>query len=187
MALFDRSDRDQPAAPRASRPEPAPAAPAAASPAQPETPRYPSSGAPRTSESALIGPGLRVEGEVHGEEDLILDGEVKGALSLGAHQLLIGEAGRAEADVVARKVVVFGELVGNIEASESIELGHTARVQGNLKAPRLRIDEGAVLNGRLEMGGRSRGADHGAKAAPAKEKSAPATPASAPEAAAPGA
>jgi len=185
MALFDRSDRDQPPAAQPQRREPAPAAPAAAAPALPETPRYPSSGAPRTSESALIGPGLRVEGEVHGEEDLILDGGVKGALSLGAHQLLIGEAGRAEADVVARKVVVFGELVGNIEATESIELGHTARVKGNLKAPRLRIDEGALLNGRIEMGGHSQAAGRSAKVAPAKEKSPPA--AAAPEVAASGA
>ena len=74
---------------------------------------------------------------------------------MGQHQLLIGEGGRAEADVTARKVVVFGELKGNIEAKESVELGHTARVEGNIRAPKLRIDEGALLNGRVEMGGKS--------------------------------
>ncbi len=153
MALFDRSDKDKTAtpSPKAAKPEPTPAK--AAAPAKdPEAPRYPSSGAPRASESALIGPGLKVEGEVRGDEDLILDGEVKGALALGQHQLLIGEAGRAIANVTARKVVVFGELTGDIEAKESVELGHTARVKGNIRTPKLRIDEGALLNGRVSMG-----------------------------------
>lgn len=150
MALFDRSDKDKTPAP-SPKAEPKPAQPPA--PAKdPEAPRYPSSGAPRASESALIGPGLKVEGEVRGDEDLILDGEVKGALALGQHQLLIGEAGRAIANVTARKVVVFGELKGDIEAKESVELGHTARVEGNIKTPKLRIDEGAILNGRVSMG-----------------------------------
>lgn len=183
MALFDRSDKDRPqASPPERTPEPREEAPRKAQAPEPEQPRYPSSGAPRKQDSALIGPGLHVDGEVRGEEDLILDGRVKGALHLGRHQLLIGEAGKAEADVKARKVVVFGELIGNIEADECIELGHTARVTGNLRAPKLRIDEGAQLNGRVQMKGGagrsdapSKGSgkpDHGAatpKAGPAKQ------------------
>lgn len=154
MAIFDRTDRSSPKQPETPAPQPAPATADPASPprSDPKAPRYPASGAPRANESALIGPGLKVEGEVRGAEDLILDGEVKGALALGQHQLLIGEAGRAEADVTARRVIIYGVLVGNVEAAEAIELGHTARVQGNLRTPALRIDEGALLNGRVEMG-----------------------------------
>lgn len=179
MALFDRSDKDrpQPSTPEpAARPRTEP--PQEAPPRDPKAPRYPSSGAPRAQESALIGPGLHVEGEVRGDEDLILDGQVKGALHLGRHQLLIGEAGKAEADVTARKVVVFGELVGNIEADECIELGHTARVRGNLRTPKLRIDEGAQLNGRVEM----KSAKAGVREAPAKTSPSTGNGAAAPKA-----
>ncbi len=183
MALFDRSDkgdkteRNAPPPPKAAE---APPKTEAAKPpeAEPTQPKYPSSGAPLAEESARIGPGLSVEGEVHGEEDLILDGRVKGSLSLGRHQLLVGEAGCARADVSARKVVVFGEVIGDIEASECVELRHTARVKGNVRTPRLRMDEGAELQGRVEMaGGEKKAAQpktNGAKPPEASGEAAPA-------------
>jgi len=163
VALFDRSDRHRTSEEKTPAPEASPAptsektkpasraetSPAKADPAQP---KYPSSGAPLAEESARIGPGLEIEGEIHGDEDLILDGRVRGSVSLGKHQLLIGEAGSAQADVSAKKVVVFGEVIGNIQATEIVELRRTAKVKGNIRTASLRIEEGAKLEGRVEMG-----------------------------------
>ena len=180
MALFDRSDRRRPS--EESSPEPAAQSsppPATGSPAQPEPAqtKYPSSGAPLATESARIGPGLVIEGEIHGDEDLILDGRIRGSISLGLHQLLIGEAGSAQADVSARKVIVFGEVVGDIQASETVELRRTAKVRGNIRTANLRIEEGATLDGRIEMGSREmqkpKSKANGAK--PSKPSSEPAS------------
>ncbi len=168
MALFDRSERrrtseektPEPAAKasptpknaeRANPAQPKPTQPTATK-ADPAQPKYPSSGAPLAAESARIGPGLGIDGEIHGDEDLILDGRVRGSVSLGKHQLLIGEAGSAEADVSAKKVVVYGEVIGNIQATETVELRRTAKVKGNIRTANLSIEEGATLQGRVEMG-----------------------------------
>lgn len=164
MALFDRSERrrsgEEKTSEKASAASPTPerteqTRPAQPSPTQadPAQPKYPSSGAPLAEESARIGPGLAIEGEIHGDEDLILDGRVRGSVSLGKHQLLIGEAGSAHADVSAKKVVVFGEVVGNIQGTETVELRRTANVKGNIRTASLRVEEGATLQGRIEMGG----------------------------------
>ncbi len=156
MALFG-SDKDT------SSTEATP--PAAAKPEKPAPP--PRSSRAPVSEGARIGQSVRIEGEVRGDEDLILDGHVKGTIQLGTHQLVIGESGHAEADVSGRRVRVLGEVEGNIDAQEAIELGPTARVQGNLRAPQLRLEEGAQVNGRIDMGG-------GAKPAVAKADAKPA-------------
>lgn len=170
MALFDRSERRRtseektpkpaakasptPSQAKAERPHPAQPSPTQsnATKAEPVQPKYPSSGAPLAAESARIGPGLGIDGEIHGDEDLILDGRVRGSVSLGKHQLLIGEAGSAQADVSAKKVVVYGEVIGNIQATETVELRRTAKVKGNIRTTNLSIEEGATLQGRVEMG-----------------------------------
>ncbi len=153
MALFG-SDKDTSSS---QAPAPAAAAPEKPAPAPKKSPRAPA------TDGARIGQSVRIEGEVRGDEDLILDGQVKGTIELGTHQLTIGESGRAEADVSGRRVRVLGEVKGNVDAQEAIELGPTARVHGNLRAPQLRLEEGAQVNGRIDMGG-------GSGPAPAKAK-----------------
>ncbi|MCP3987014.1 MAG: polymer-forming cytoskeletal protein [bacterium] len=178
MALFDRSDRRRPSEESTQKPaQQAPPQTAPEEPAKPEPtqPKYPSSGAPLAAESARIGPGLAIEGDIHGDEDLILDGKIRGSLSLGRHQLLIGEAGSAQADLSARKIVVFGDVVGNIKASETVELRRTATVKGNIRAASLCIEEGATLNGRVEMGGQEKPKSKAKGAKPPKPNGEPAS------------
>lgn len=148
MALFG-SDKENASTEAASPPSTAAEKPAPAAPSRGRRADAP------TEEGARIGRSVRIEGEVRGDEDLILDGRVKGSIQLGTHRLVIGESGRAEADVKGRRVRVLGEVEGNIDAQEAIELGPTARVNGNLRAPQLRLEEGAQVNGRIDMGGAS--------------------------------
>ncbi len=100
---------------------------------------------------ANIGQSIVFKGELTGDEDLEIEGEVEGDVKLANHQLTIGANGRLKAEVQAKSVLVIGSVVGNLTATERIEIQASGVVDGDIKAPRLLIQEGAVLNGRIEM------------------------------------
>jgi cytoskeletal protein CcmA (bactofilin family) len=100
---------------------------------------------------ATIGQSIVFKGELNGDEDLEIEGQVNGHVELTNHQLTIGPNGRLKAEVNAKSIVVIGQVIGNLTASERIEVQATGVVQGDLKAPRLNVQEGAVLNGGIEM------------------------------------
>ncbi len=101
---------------------------------------------------AIIGPSITVKGDVSGEEDLVIQGRVEGAVSLAKHNVTIGPDGRLKADIDARSVTVEGEVEGDIRGQEQIILRHTARVEGSIAAPRVTLEDGAVFRGGIEMG-----------------------------------
>jgi len=102
---------------------------------------------------ATMGQSIVFKGELTGDEDLEIEGQVDGIVQLANHQLTIGANGRLTAEVHAKSIVVIGEVKGNLTASERIEVQATGVVAGDLKAPRLNVQEGAVLNGSIEMTG----------------------------------
>ncbi len=112
---------------------------------------------------ANIGQSIVFKGELSGDEDLEIDGQVEGDVRLANHQLTIGSKGRLKAEVEARAVVVIGTVIGNLTATERIEIQATGVVEGDLKTPCLLVQEGAVLQGRIEM---SSGSAAGRSAAP---------------------
>jgi cytoskeletal protein CcmA (bactofilin family) len=117
------------------------------------------------SGNAVIGPSITVKGDVTGDEDLVIQGRVEGAVSLAKHNLTIGPDGHLKADVDARTVIVEGEVEGDIRGQEQIVLRHTARVEGSIAAPRVTLEDGAVFRGGIEMGS---GGGDGKPAAPKK-------------------
>lgn len=98
-----------------------------------------------------IGPGIVINGELSSDESLRVDGHVKGHILLRDAELTIGQAARIEADVRSVRVLVLGTVIGNIAATERIELGVTASVTGNLSANKVVIAEGAQFNGGVDM------------------------------------
>jgi len=98
-----------------------------------------------------IGPAIAIEGELTSEESLRLDGRVKGCLTVRDADLTIGQSARVEADIRGVRVLVLGTVIGGISASERIELGATARVEGHLSANTIVVTEGARFNGRIDM------------------------------------
>jgi cytoskeletal protein CcmA (bactofilin family) len=102
-----------------------------------------------------IGPSVTFDGEFTSDEDLTIEGTVKGILKTREATLTIGEPGRVEADIHGARVVVLGTLRGSITASVRIELGATARVDGNLSADQVVIADGAQFNGRIDMARRT--------------------------------
>ena len=99
----------------------------------------------------VIGLETRISGEIRGEEDLVVKGRVDGKIHL-SHALTVEKGAIVQADVDVRNLVVSGTLVGNIVASESVHLLATARVVGDLAAPRVIMDAGAAYRGRVDMG-----------------------------------
>ncbi|MEI6666891.1 MAG: polymer-forming cytoskeletal protein [Acidobacteriota bacterium] len=100
---------------------------------------------------ALIGRSVVINGELNGSEDLTIEGHVDGKVELRDHTLTIGVDGRVKAHVFAKSVIVLGELVGNINASERVELRENGSVDGDVVAPRVAIAEGAHFRGSIDM------------------------------------
>ena len=100
---------------------------------------------------ATIGQSIVFKGELTGDEDLEIDGQVEGTVNLGNHQLTIGPNGNLKAAVSAKTIVVIGKVTGNLVAAERIEVQATGIVDGDVRAPRLNVQEGAVLNGSIDM------------------------------------
>jgi len=101
---------------------------------------------------ANIGKSITIKGDLSGNEDLQIDGSVEGRIDLPNNQLTIGAEGRVKAEVHAKSVVVIGHVTGNLSAADRIHVEATGIVDGDVKAPRLVIQEGAMLNGAVEMG-----------------------------------
>jgi cytoskeletal protein CcmA (bactofilin family) len=100
---------------------------------------------------AAIGKSIIFKGELTGDEDLEIEGQVEGNVRLTNNQLTIGANGRLTAQVVAKSIIVIGRVKGNLTATERIEIQATGIVEGDVKAPRLNVQEGAVLNGGIDM------------------------------------
>src|SRR5713101_1810682 len=101
---------------------------------------------------ASLGPGLKIKGELIGHEDLKLEGKIEGAISLGGHRLNVGSTAHIHANIVAREVVVAGEVIGNVNAPDRIELKKGGSVVGDLTTNRLVIEDGAIFKGVIEIG-----------------------------------
>ena len=102
---------------------------------------------------ANLGKSIQIKGDLTGNEDLVIEGQVEGRVDLPNNQLTVGSDGKVKADLTAKAVVVIGHVTGNINATERVEVQATGIVDGDVRAPRLIVEEGAVLNGAIEMGG----------------------------------
>lgn len=112
----------------------------------------PSGASPSPKAAACISQGIRIKGELNGTEDLFLDGNVDGKVSLGNATLTVGPNATVKAEISARDLVVRGRVEGKLTANERIQIWSTARIQGDMRAERISIEEGAELHGKLEAG-----------------------------------
>ena len=113
-------------------------------------PSEPERGGTRAGQ-AHIGKSVVVKGEISGTEDLYVDGEVRGAIELRDHGLIVGPNGKVEANVTAREIVVHGTLNGNVHASEKIEIRKTGSLLGDLTTARIIIEDGAYFKGSIDI------------------------------------
>ncbi len=98
-----------------------------------------------------IGSELCIRGDVLGSGNLVMEGSVEGFINLENGILTVGAAARVIADIVAREVIVFGEVQGNISAGDRIEIKNRGLVIGDLATARFVIEEGASFKGSMEI------------------------------------
>ena len=102
-------------------------------------------------QGTFLGPNVVIDGTVSGSEPVMIEGTVKGKIALSG-DLRIGTKGRVEAVVHARNVAIEGKLTGDVSADDRVELIASATVDGNIKAPRIVVAEGARFRGSVDMG-----------------------------------
>ena len=124
--------------------------------------------------NVIIGKSIVVKGELGGSEDLTVEGQVEGKIALKQHVLTVGVHGRIRAQVFAKEVVVLGEVVGNIKATEKVAIRSEGTVEGDIKAPRVAIDEGAKFRGGIDMQQGQPGNGNRSEPKPASESRRPA-------------
>jgi cytoskeletal protein CcmA (bactofilin family) len=100
---------------------------------------------------AHIGKSVKIKGELSGSEDLYVDGQVEGTISLLGNSLTVGPNGQLHADIHAKTIVVQGKVEGSIEALERAELTKSAIVVGDVATQRMVVEEGAYLKGKVDM------------------------------------
>lgn len=99
--------------------------------------------------------GTSFEGKISFTGAVRIDGHFRGTASADG-LLVVGETGTIDAKLDVRELVILGSVVGEVTAKERVEIGPHGRVDGIVRAPRVRIDEGAQISARLEMGEPSR-------------------------------
>jgi len=107
----------------------------------------------RPRERATIGPGISIQGEVRGDEDLLIQGRVDGTLELGEQSVTVGSQGHVQADIKARVIEVHGRVKGDLKAKERVIVRASAKVTGGIGAPRVQLEDGCRYKGAIEMDG----------------------------------
>jgi cytoskeletal protein CcmA (bactofilin family) len=100
---------------------------------------------------AHLGKTIVIRGEVKGSEDLVVEGRIEGTISLTESRLTIGPTANVAADLIARDVLVLGQVQGNIRASGRVELRAGSNVVGDIHAVRLSVEDNAVFKGKVDL------------------------------------
>ncbi|WP_263385276.1 bactofilin family protein [Granulicella arctica] len=105
----------------------------------------------KSETATVIGKSVTIRGELTGSEDLFMDGQIEGTITLTDCRLTIGPNARVSADINVQDIIIFGKVDGNIKATGSIDLRQSAVVTGDVLAGRLSIEESAIIKGRVEL------------------------------------
>ena len=100
--------------------------------------------------NSVIGEGSIFEGKFYINGSLQIDGRFEGDIRTEEY-VVVGETGKVKTDIVARQVVVAGTVIGNIEANEEVNLLSTGRVLGNIRAPKVNVEDGVIIEGEVSI------------------------------------
>lgn len=145
MGIFGSKTPSRPDGERPPHPHETPKPAAAPAPAAHKS--------PAEVKTAVIGPNIRIQGELSGDEDLVVEGRVEGKISV-SKGLRIGPQAQVNAEVKAHHVTIAGRIVGNVTATERVEILPSGILEGNIRAPKIAIAEGAQFKGSVDMGGK---------------------------------
>ncbi|MFK7915002.1 MAG: polymer-forming cytoskeletal protein [Pseudomonadales bacterium] len=106
---------------------------------------------PSGAADAVIGSSIRIKGDISGSENLVINGQVEGSVHLQDNDLVIGQSGQIKANLTASEVEINGEVMGDITGVEKVTVSSAGRVQGNIVAPRVTLEDGAKFKGSIDM------------------------------------
>lgn len=105
----------------------------------------------REAHGTRLSKGIRVKGEITGNEDMVINGELEGSVRLQNASLTVGPTGNVTADVAARHVEIHGKMKGRVEAAERVVIGRTGALAGDVITQRIAIEDGALLRGSVDI------------------------------------
>jgi cytoskeletal protein CcmA (bactofilin family) len=110
----------------------------------------------RTPESdsrntATIGKAVRIVGQIFTKEDLYVDGDVEGTIESQENKVTIGPNGRVQASIRAREVIILGQVQGNVETSDKVDIRKDAKLVGDITTSRISIEDGALFKGSIDI------------------------------------
>lgn len=108
-------------------------------------------GSPPDSVISIIGPGMKVVGDCETDGTIRIEGTVEGSVKAGK-AVVVGKDGLVNGDVTTQDAVISGRITGTVSAESRLEVQSTARIEGEVRARRMQLEEGAVLNGTVNMG-----------------------------------
>jgi cytoskeletal protein CcmA (bactofilin family) len=118
---------------------------------KPGYPPFGKSPVKQLKERATIGPSIIIKGEIAGEEDLTIQGRVEGTIDLKQNNITIVRNGCVKADICGKVISIEGEVQGNLFGEEKIVVRGSGVVRGNMRAPRVNLEEGAKFSGNIDM------------------------------------
>jgi cytoskeletal protein CcmA (bactofilin family) len=104
-------------------------------------------------EPARIGASLFFKGDLQGDEDLVIEGKVEGRIAIKQGKVTVGEKGRVEADIDAASILVAGVVKGNLTGADRVVLHQSGRVEGNIVAKSVILENGCRFKGSIDMEG----------------------------------
>jgi cytoskeletal protein CcmA (bactofilin family) len=130
---------------------------------------------PREGVVSIIGPGMRVVGDCDTDGTLRVEGTVEGTVRAGK-AVVVGKDGSINGDIITQDAIIGGRVTGKVFAESRLELQATALVEGEIRARRIKLDEGGRLNGNVHIGdlkAPAAGSSSGRDAAGRKESGTP--------------
>jgi cytoskeletal protein CcmA (bactofilin family) len=100
---------------------------------------------------SIIGPGMTVVGDCDTDGTLRVEGRVEGTIRAGK-AVVVGKDGEVAGNIFTQDAVLAGRVTGTIHAASRLEVQATARIDAEVRARRMQLEEGAELNGTLSMG-----------------------------------
>lgn len=101
--------------------------------------------------STAIGASISIVGDVFSNEDLFIDGKIRGNLEVKDCRVTIGPNGKTESNVKAREVIIQGHVQGDVEASQKITIKKDGSLVGNIKTAGIVIDDEAYFKGSIDI------------------------------------
>lgn len=112
--------------------------------------RKPNEETPGRETESIVGPSVKIEGDLKSNGNLRIDGTVIGKVHT-AQNLFVGESANIAADVDAENATVYGVVQGNIKVSANLILGPTGKIIGDINCGRLKVEDGAYFAGKCQM------------------------------------